>query len=71
MTNPLEGYSRQLPFLWRVGWSADPSIDILLNKERMAQIKVHQLEMHIQDLQSQIQLAQLEVRMLKEEYKIK
>lgn len=59
----------QLARLWKVGYAADPAIDILLDKSRIAQIKIRQLEMVIQDLQAQIELAQLELNLLHEEYK--
>jgi hypothetical protein len=66
-----EQYQPQLARMWRVGYAADPAIDILLDKSRIAQIKVRQLEMVIQELQAQIDIAKLELNLLREEYKIK
>jgi hypothetical protein len=57
--------------LLRIGYAADPAIDILLDKGKIAQIKVRQLDAVIRDLTAQLELAKLEQQMLKEEYKIK
>ncbi len=61
----------QLARFWRVGYAADPAIDILLDKARLAQIKVRQLELTVKDLQAQIDLTNMEISALKEEYKLK
>jgi hypothetical protein len=61
----------QLARMWRIGYAADPAIDILLDKSRIAQIKVRQLESVIQELQAQIDIAKLELNLLREEYKLK
>ena len=66
-----EQFQPQLSRMWRVGYAADPAIDILLDKSRIAQIKVRQLEMAIREMEGQIELAKLELNLLKEEYKIK
>ncbi len=66
-----EQFQPQLARMWRVGYAADPAIDILLDKSRIAQIKVRQLEMAIREMEGQIELAKLELNLLKEEYKIK
>ena len=56
---------------WRVGYAADPAIDILLDKSKLAQLKVRQLEIVINELQTQMDMAKMEMNMLKEEYKLK
>jgi hypothetical protein len=66
-----EQFQPQLSRMWRVGYAADPAIDILLDKSRIAQIKVRQLEMAIREMEGQIELAKLELNLLKEEYKIR
>ncbi len=56
---------------WRIGYAADPAIDILLDKSLLAQLRVRKLDMAIGDLKSQMELLQLERGMLAKEYKIK
>lgn len=53
---------------WRVGYAADPAIDVLLDKSKLAQIRIVQLEQVIVQLQQQIDLAKMEQSLLKEEY---
>lgn len=61
----------QMARLVRVGYAADPAIDTLLDKSRIAQIRVRQLEMAVKELESQIELANMQISLLKEEYKIR
>ena len=56
--------------LWKVGFAADPAIDILLDKSRLAQIRVRQLDQVIVQLEQQIELAKMEQSLLQEEYKL-
>ncbi len=49
----------------------DPAPDVLLGKDKLAQLKVHRLETTIKDLQQQIDTLKLERDLLKEEYKLK
>lgn len=56
---------------WRIGYAADPAIDILLDKALLAQLRVRKLDIAIADLKSQMELLQLERGMLAREYKIK
>ncbi len=61
----------QLSRLWRVGYAADPAIDILLDKSKIAQIKVSQLEKTIAELHAEIEIATLELNLLRQEYNLK
>ena len=61
----------QLSRLLRVGYAADPAIDMLLDKARLAQIKIRQLELGVRELEAQIELAQVEITQLQEQYDIK
>jgi len=54
----------------RPGWAGDPGPELLLDKARVAQIRVRQLDTVIQGLKAQLDIAQLEQKMLIEEYKI-
>jgi hypothetical protein len=57
--------------MWRVGYAADPAIDVLLDKDAIARIRIRQLEQVIIQMEQQIELAKLEVELLREEYKLK
>lgn len=67
------GILRDRPWLLRgpVGPVADPSPEYLLDKARLAQLKIHNLDMHIKELNKQIEFCKMERDLLKEEYKIK
>jgi len=56
---------------WKVGYAADPAIDILLDKAKLAQIRIRKLDMLINELNQQIELLDMERDMLRNEYKIK
>lgn len=56
---------------WRVGYAADPAIDVLLDKSKIAQIRVRQLDGIIYELKTQLEIAELEKGMLVEEYKVR
>ena len=66
MADELTSISR----LWKVGYAADPAIDMLLDKSRIAQIRVRQLDAVIRDLEAHLEIAQLERKMLVAEYKL-
>lgn len=53
----------------RLGYSADPGPELLLDKSKIAQIRVRQLEMVIKDMEAQLELTRMELGMLREEYK--
>jgi hypothetical protein len=57
--------------LWKVGFAADPAIDLLLDKSRLAQIRIRQLDQLIVQLEQQVEIARMEQDLLKEEYKVK
>ena len=65
------GAEFNLARFWRVGYAADPAIDVLLDKSKIAQIRVRQLDGVINELKSQLEIAELEKGMLVEEYKIR
>ena len=54
--------------LLKLGYAADPATEILLDKKLIAQIKIRQLEMVIQTLESQLELVNMERDMLLKEY---
>ena len=56
--------------LWRVGFAADPAIDVLLDKDAIARIRIRQLDQVITQLQQEIELAKMEQDLLREEYKL-
>ena len=56
---------------WKVGFAADPAIDVLLDKSKIAQLYIRQLDQIIGQLEQQIEFARMEQDLLKEEYKLK
>lgn len=50
---------------------ADPGPMLLLDKAKLAQIKIRQIDMVVMDLERQVEFLKLERDMLKEEYRIK
>jgi hypothetical protein len=54
--------------LLKLGYAADPATEILLDKRLIAQIKIRQLEMVVQTLESQLELVNMEREMLMKEY---
>ena len=59
------------PTIIKLGTVADPGPELLLDKARLAKIKVRKLDMVIKGLEEQIDVLRLEQEMLKKEYKIK
>jgi len=59
------------PTIIKLGTVADPGPELLLDKARLAKIKVRKLDMVIKGLEEQIDVLRLEQDMLKKEYKIK
>ncbi len=55
----------------KIGYAADPAIDILLDKSKIAQIRIRQLDSVISELNAQLELAKMQQQMLREEYKIR
>lgn len=64
------GTLRDRPWLIR-GPCADPSPEYLLDKARLAQLKIHKLDMHVKELEKQMEFCKMERDLLKKEYKIK
>jgi len=56
---------------WRIGWAADPAIDILLDKSKIAQIKIAELDARILDLEKSLEVIKMTKEALKEQYKIR
>lgn len=56
---------------WKIGWAADPAIDILLDKSKIAQIKVAELDARVRDLEMNLDLIKMTRDAIKEQYKIK
>jgi len=65
-----ERRATRLAEVWKSGYVSDPSIELLFDKEMIAQIKVRQLEMVIQGLEAELEIVKLQHKMLKEEYKV-
>lgn len=59
------------PWIGFRGPVADPAPWYLLDKAKLAQLKIHQIDKTIMEMQKQIDLLKLERDLLKEEYKIK
>jgi len=62
-----EFYSRAALQL-KPGYSADPALEILFDKSLIAQIKIRQLELVINELEGQLDLARMQYDMLQKEY---
>jgi hypothetical protein len=64
---------REMPELlkWKVGYAADPAIDILLDKAKIAQIKVKELDARIHELETSLEVIRMTRDALVEQYKIK
>jgi len=55
----------------RIGYAADPAIEMLLNKDLLARIKVSQLEGGIRLLEMQLETARMTLDALRKQYEIK
>lgn len=56
---------------WRLGYAADPAIDILLDKSKIAQIKVAQLDAAVNELETALHIVKMTRSAIAEQYKIK
>ena len=56
------------PIQARLGYAADPAIEILLPKEMLWQIKVRKIEVAIRELESQIEILNMQRDMLQRQY---
>ena len=65
-----ERRSAQMAQIWQSGYVSDPSIELLFDKSKIAQIKVRQLEMMIKGLEGELEIVKMQHKMIKEEYKI-
>jgi hypothetical protein len=54
----------------KVGYAADPAIEILLPKDKLAIIKVRKIDMQINELQSNIDSLVMVRDMLKKEFQL-
>jgi hypothetical protein len=55
----------------KIGYAADPAIEILLDKGKLAQIKIRKIDMAIKELQGGIELLTMQRDMLRKEYKLR
>lgn len=55
----------------RLGYSADPGIELLLPKDMLAKIKMQRLEMQINELKLAMENLEMQRDMLAKEYKLK
>jgi len=56
---------------WKLGYAADPAIDILLDKGKIAEIKVKELDLAINELQQTLEIAKFTRNAIAEQYKIR
>ncbi len=56
---------------WKIGYAADPAIDILLDKSKIAQIKVAQLDAVAHELETSLNIVKMTRAAIAEQYKIK
>lgn len=54
----------------RIGYAADPAIEMLLDKSKLAQIKIRELDMRIRSLEEGLEIAKMTRETLKAQYKI-
>ena len=55
----------------QLGYAADPGIEMLLPKDKLAQIKLRKIDIAIQELKSAVEALSMQRDMLCEEYKIR
>ena len=55
---------------WKIGYAADPALDMLLDKGKIAQIKVRELDARIHDLERNLEIVKMTRDALKEQYKV-
>ena len=56
---------------WKVGYAADPAIEMLLEKPVIADIKVKELDMVIRDLESNLEIVKMTRDAIKRQHNIK
>ena len=62
----------EIPVPWYIpGAPGDPPPSYLLNKAKVAQLKIRKLDMTITTLEKEIDLLKLEQNLLKQEYKLR
>ena len=76
MADPSPDWWQARPQRWGriqtiMGPVADPGPELMLDKARLAQLKVHRLDQAITDLRNQIEIFELEKNLLAEEYNLK
>ncbi len=55
----------------KINYAADPGIDILLDKSKIAQIKVKELDARIRELEMNLEVVKMTRDAIMEQYKIK
>ncbi len=56
---------------WKAGYAADPAVEMLLPKEKIALIRVKELETRIRDLEMTLEIVTMVRDAIKEQYKIR
>lgn len=64
-------FNQALVTHWRLGTVADPGPELLLDKTRLAKLRIKKVDFAIQELKQQIDILVMERDMLKRTYKIK
>ncbi len=52
----------------KLGYAADPAIEILLPKEMLAQIKIRKIDMAIRELEANMEVLKMQKEMLAKQY---
>lgn len=56
---------------WKVGYAADPAIEMLLDKTKIAQIKIKELDATIHELEQNLEIVKTTRAAIAEQYKIR
>lgn len=64
-------FNQALVTHWRLGTVADPGPELLLDKAKLAKLRIKKVDFAIQELKQQIDILVMERDMLKRTYKIK
>ena len=56
---------------YRLGYASDPAIDMLLDKSKIAEIKVRELDLTIRELEQNLELVKVTRGAIAEQYKIR
>lgn len=56
---------------WKLGYAADPAIEMLLDKAKIAEIKVKELDATIYELEKGLEIVKVTRAAIAEQYKIR